>query len=229
MFSMKARVLGLIVSSASLLSVGAQALEVCETLESCRAVRARVDARIAELESELPTLTAHGARGDFVFTRNTSIAALGDAWRDPSGMIWGDIVRNEDRSIRVMDQFLAFDYCLSWNPDSSERERIRAALEADKDPGRGVHLPRRADFVRLREYMGATTWHKQYSGANYTPQVLPNLYRAEEGRYVNTLFWSSSVPSDLTYLAHVFDGRTGYFVMEGRHYMLEAVRCVARR
>mgnify|MGYP001579336401 CR=1 FL=1 len=209
MIFMKAKILSLFVLSASLLSVGAQAQEVCRNLESCRALRARVDARIVELEGALPTRIAHGANGlETTFTRDSSIAALNEAWRDPSGMIWGDIVTNDDHSIRYMDQYQATTYCESI----------------------GATLPSREDFARLRGYMGATTAASEYSGSGYTPQVLPNLYRTVDGRSVSNYFWSSSVHPGGSDFGYVFFGRTGYVDDYDRDYAdSSAVRCVARR
>ena len=198
----------------------ASAQVVCSDLSECRSLRDRVNARIAELEGCVPptptTRIAHGANEqETTFTRDTSIAALGEAWRDPSGMIWGDIVRNEDHSIRYedhsiryMDQFQATTYCES----------------------KGATLPSREDFVRLRGYMGATTAASEYSGAGFTPQVLPNLYRTENGRSVSNYFWSSSVHPDSANDADYFDGRTGVIDNVYRDVAgYSAVRCAARR
>ena len=77
---------------------------------------------------------ADGSNGvKFVFTRDRSIPALGKAWKDPSGMIWGDIVRTALGTVNEMDYSSAVEYC----------KRINAKL------------PSKEDFVRLREYMGA--------------------------------------------------------------------------
>ena len=187
----------------------ASAQVLCSDLTECRNLRDRVNARIVELEGALPTRIAHGASAqETTFTRDTSVAALGEAWRDPSGMIWGDIVKNDDDSIRYMDQYQAPTYCESI----------------------GARLPSRADFARLRGYMGATTAASESSGSGYTPQVLPNLYRTADGLSVGNYFWSSSVHPDFSYEAYYFVGRSGVIYNYYRSfYSNVAVRCVVRR
>jgi len=86
-----------------------------------------------------------------VFVQDRSLPALGDAWRDESGVIWGDVVWSSDgQSIEYMHHYLqAQTYCQSL----------------------GAELPSEQDFERLRSYMGAT----RHSSKGYTPQVLPHL------------------------------------------------------
>ncbi len=207
------RVLGFsvlsVLAGVALTASSASAQVLCSDLSECRSLRDRVNARIAELEGALPTRIAHGASGqETTFTRDTSIAALGEAWRDPSGLIWGDIVKDDDHSIRYMDQYQASTYCESI----------------------GAQLPSREDFARLRGYMGATTAASEYAGRGYTPQVLPNLYRIAEGRSVSNFFWSSLVRPDLSHYAYYFFGRTGGIYSVYRLFAGSlAVRCVARR
>ena len=93
-----------------------------------------------------------GANGlSYKFIKDTSIPNLGEAWKDPSGMIWGDIAKNADGSIRYINQINADKYCKSIN----------------------ANLPSDEDFIRLREYLGAVPNSERADG--YTPQVLPNL------------------------------------------------------
>jgi hypothetical protein len=191
-----------------------------------------LERRVRELEAQVAALSDGSAAAETrrtttgaVFTRVTR-AGFGEAWRDPSGMIWGDIVRNADGSRRTMNQDQAFEYCLSMNPDPSERDRIRAALGAGRDPGRGVYLPRRQDFLRLRETMEARS--EPYEG--YTPQVLPNLTRNEGSRTYSNYFWSSSVHPDDSYVAYFFYGRNGVIFNATRNlYFYISVRCVVAR
>ena len=188
--------------------------------QDCSFAQARIsqlEAQIQELLGELgrvppaPSEVAPSPRIAFrangqanFFVRDTSIAALNEAWRDPSGMIWGDIVRNEDRSIHFMDQYQASTYCESI----------------------GATLPSREDFVRLREYMGARSG--TYEG--YTPQVLPNFTRNDGGETYGNSFWSSSVHPDDSNGAYAFGGRYGAIGLYYRYYDYDgAVRCVARR
>ncbi len=203
-FSMLSLLAGVALTASS-----ASAQVLCSDLSECRSLRDRVNASIAELKGALPTRIAYGANGqETTFTRDTSIAALGEAWRDPSGMIWGDIVKNDDHSIRYMDQYQATTYCKSI----------------------GATLPSLEDFARLRRYMGATTAASEHSGWGYTPQVLPNLVRTPNGRIVSNSFWSSSVHPGDSSDAYAFNGRSGDFGYDDRDFVGGfTARCVARR
>ncbi len=187
----------------------AQAAEACEQRvdELEREVRELLE-RVRRLEGASDT---HRTTTGAVFTRVAPVHRdFGESWRDPSGMIWGDIAKNADGSIRHMDQYQATEYCQSL----------------DAQP------PSREDFARLRGYMGATTAASEYVGTGYTPQVLPNLYRyrTANGRSVTNYFWSSSVHPDYSGSAYVFYGRTGFIDDVFRVYAGDfAVRCVARR
>ena len=137
-----------------------------------------------------------------IFTRDTSNPKLGEAWRDPSGMIWGDIVKNKDGSARLMNQKDAIDYCKSID----------------------LELPSSKDFVRLREYMGA----KSGSNADYAPQILPKLTYTEDGAIFGHLFWSSSAYSPYNSLyAYYFDGYSGSVDYGFRRFGDYSARCVA--
>lgn len=65
---------------------------------------------------------------EHIFIRDCSIPNLGEAWRDESGMIWGDYA-----GMIAMNQLGAVKYCNDI----------------------GAKLPSKKDFIRLREYMGA--------------------------------------------------------------------------
>lgn len=84
-----------------------------------------------------------------VFTCDTSHSDLGEAWRAPNGLIWGDIVKKTDGTIHHMDHDEATNYCGS----------IAAYLPSDEE------------FIQLREYMGA----RSGSAEGYSAQALPNL------------------------------------------------------
>ena len=130
---------------------------------------------------------------------------FGEAWEDPSGMIWGDIVKKEDGSPHYMNHKDAIDYCKSI----------------------GADLPSREDFVRLREYMGA----KPGRSDGYAPQILPNLTYTDKGETYSRYFWSSSVRPDFSNSAYVFNGRLGDFDTGYRSYDVYylSVRCVGAR
>ncbi len=149
------------------------------------------------------TRTSRGADGqEHIFTRDTSVPALGEAWRDESGVIWGDLVVHRtsvvpERSIRVTLHSVAAAYC----------DRI------------GAQLPSRTDFERLSEYLGATAASDR---EGYTPQILPNLDR---------YYWASWVhPDGYSDSPFYFDGRTGIIYNDPKEYVeYFSTRCVARR
>lgn len=143
-----------------------------------------------------------------VYTRDESMPALGEAWRDESGMIWGDIVKDRDGNVLPMNQYEAEEYC----------EKI------------GAELPTRDDFVRLRKSMGATSNDSAMESDGYSPQVLPHLG-------LDWWYWSSSIydPFDPPFAAYgffSFSGVISYAGRDKRHSYSTAVyvaRCVGRR
>src|SRR5688572_17681015 len=112
------------------ISTPIKAAEVCNTLDDCRLLLKQVKDRIEVLEKRVSERTdesvdANGKR--HVFVRDTSNEKLGEAWRDESGMIWGDLVRQKNGSIYI-NHYEATQYCKSI----------------------GATLPEVEDFVRLR-------------------------------------------------------------------------------
>jgi hypothetical protein len=132
------------------------------------------------------TKTSKKADGTVVtWTRDESNPKLGEAWRDPSSMIWGDTVTNADGNPEFMNHKDATDYCNSIS----------------------AKLPSREDFIRLREYMGAEPGRHE----GYAPQVLPNLTKTgPEGRVRSRYFWSLSVSPNNREDAYIFLGRLGH-------------------
>ncbi len=155
------------------------------------------DASVHAQETTRTTISGH------VFVRDTSIPAFGEAWRDETGMIWGDLVTEESGQMREMSHYNATEYCTSI----------------------GAQLPALEDLRRLRNYFGAPT--------QYVPQVLPHLQRRNNlGRPISYYYWSSTVyPRDSRY-AHVFLGFSGAFHTYARlsdwSMHGNAVRCVVR-
>src|SRR4051812_35489268 len=92
-----------------------------------------IDSAFAEDPPEIRV--SHGANGqDYVFTRDRRFPALGEAWRDPDGMTWGDLAKDSNGTILHMSEPAAAEHCKSI----------------------GADLPTRTDFIRLRGYMGAS-------------------------------------------------------------------------
>ena len=139
-----------------------KAIEACKGGEKCK-IRGKVDESALSITPEKVTFDtatapigetktskkADGTEG--TWTRDRSHPMLGEAWRDPSGMIWGDMVTKPDGTPKKMTHKAAIKYC----------EDI------------GARLPSKDDFIRLSEYMGAYPGNDD--GKGYRPQVLPHL------------------------------------------------------
>jgi len=148
------------------------------------------------------------------FIRDTSHPKLGEAWRDPSGLIWGDIVKNEDGKVARMIQ------------SSEYMKQIGKPLPDGKLGAEeycksiGARLPSIEEFTQLREYMGARSGTNEgYS--HHDDKILPNL----RGYW----FWSSSVNPYNTDNAYDFSGTNGYIYDDNRIINNDAVRCVVGR
>lgn len=143
-----------------------------------------------------------------VFTCDTSHTALGEAWRDPEGLIWGDAVKNEYGLIRQMVQSSEY---LKQIGRPLPKGQIGAKEYCESI---GARLPSEKEFTWLVEHMGGqppAPWER------YHPQVLPNL---SGKRYA---FWSSSIWTDDTWAYYLFwNGVVGIYP---RHFPTQ-VRCV---
>ncbi len=211
------------------MSNSAVAASICESLEECQLVgsylqeqlaqqgseviRAYLRSQLTQVEARLQELlqppetrtTTTGA----VFTRDTSNASLGEAWRDPDGLIWGDIVK-EDESVRYMVHS-------SQHMKEFGRPLPEGTLGAKEYcKSIGARLPSKEEFIRLREYMGAQSGTHE----GYSAQVLPNL----SGYW----FWSSSVDQFTLGEAYRFEGRSGEIYGTNRGHG-GAVLCVVSR
>jgi hypothetical protein len=100
--------------------------ETCQSVEECNGQIKNLEMNIRELQGELRrTTTGH------VFIRDYSLWTLGEAWRDESGLVWGD---EPSPDYRLPPQEFESDrYCFG---------------------GPGVRFPSPNDFERLRNYMG---------------------------------------------------------------------------
>ncbi len=137
------------------------------------------------------------SRTGAVFTRDTSHPELGEAYKDPSGLIWGSIVLAQDGiNSRLFNQYEADKYC----------------KEA------GARLPTKEEFEQLAKYLGKNTTHlySPYLSDRKT-NLLPGL--SHHG------FWSSSVKPDSSDYAVRFDGFYGEIHYNYR-LVVFSVRCV---
>ncbi|MBY0371159.1 hypothetical protein K2X33_10765 [bacterium] len=186
----------------------------------------------AKIPSLVPTRTT---RNGTKFTQPTSedltalgitdLIKFGEAWEDPTGVIWGDVARGKDGFPKTMSHAAASAYCAG----------IGARLPTgyvDSQNGKGKNPKTDSDFVRLRKYMGAKrgTEFRKPEAKDYNPEILPNL--AVEYRY-----WGADQPSD-TYngqpwdseVRSIFNGSNGRIMpydTERDDFVM--VRCVKSR
>jgi hypothetical protein len=198
---MNAKILIVAMLAAPLLGGVAEAQQVCQTLESCRSLRAQVYARVAELGGHM-TASGH------IFMHDASVGGPGTALRDESGVTWTDVARNDDlhHTVRRMNQYEATEYC----------------------HGIGAELPSREDFERLRSYMGASADSPVNYVPQVLPSLYHNVDGRPEG-YVFWSTWVMN--PDYPDRAYLFNGFYGDFRQNVRVYSYRdvAVRCVLRR
>ncbi len=123
----------------------AYAAPICNSPEECKAVIAQANALLLILEpAPLQRVSIIGV----VFTRNTSIPALGEAYKDPWGTVWGSVAK----SYKTRDE--AVSYCRSI----------------------GAFLPTSNQYERLTKYLGyGTVRGYSVKVANGQTDVLPDL------------------------------------------------------
>lgn len=140
-----------------------------------------------------------------VFTRENSYPGLGNnAWKDPSGMVWGEIARDAQGKPLLMTYVEALKYCAE----------------------RGAILPTANDFVRLREYMGA----KLAKTDGYQPQIFGGDF-GSIAPGTNRYLWSSTQtprknPKYEGEQAFVFDSYNGALGANGVSAKSYGTRCV---
>lgn len=156
----------------------------------------------------------------------TNPKAFGEAWQDPSGMIWGDVKRLPDGSPRTMNHSDAEAYCKKLGAE------LPSGYEINWN-GTGGYPNRDSDFVRLSKYMGAKYVFddrgRKYSDKGYSPQILPNLTYEEDGKTKSAVFWSSSV-NPRTGVGSGFYGQYATFVSAIALHNVDicSVRCVIK-
>lgn len=156
-----------------------------------------------EVESTLPQVEQRiAASTGEVFTKDTSIPELGDAYKDPSGNVWGDIAKYPNGDKMAMNFDDANKYC----------------KEIAEKTKQNVRLPSKDDFIELKKYLGSGSPKKYSPLTDDGKETLPSLQ--------NNGFWSSS--ENELFTAYFFDGYGGdisYFYRFNKY----AVRCVAGR
>ncbi len=133
-----------------IMAFGANAASVCETVPDCVALIKLANARIDELNQAAENAN-HVSNAGAIFIRDTSIPALGKAYKDPSGLIWGSpIVTNGQ--INRMTQSNAGKYCQDI----------------------GSRLPTKDEYIQLAKYLGAPQSYNPYLTDGKT-EILPDL------------------------------------------------------
>ncbi len=140
---MKNRILLILLSFFSVVTLHAED-SICNSRNECLVLRNQIDKRINELTPNLKQ-TAQG----HVFRRSLEFANMGQAWQDPSGTIWSDLLRTNDGIPEWMTYWEAKKFCQDL----------------------GGTLPTKADYIRLIGFMGAIGENLQ----RFTPQILPHL------------------------------------------------------
>jgi hypothetical protein len=149
----------------------------------------------------------HTSNTGAVFARDISNPALGEAYRDPSGLVWGSIVMDQGKP-RIMTKYDADKYCRSV----------------------GGRLPTEGEADQLARYLGKGTnsggsivkGYTPYSVENFNVEVLPELS--------SYWFWSSSIHPSIP-----DDGLALYFGVFNIYFLyinsgsLGPVRCVGSR
>ncbi len=144
-------------------------------------------------------LSAEETKSGSKFVRDRTNPQLGEAWRDSSGMIWGDMTeRNQDSE----------GFCT----ENRNREQCHLSYSAAKAYCDSIDakLPTLADMVRFKGYMG-----EDHMG--YEPQILPNLDVNDSS------FWLEDTSS---HSAAFFIGRYGTIFYRFQIYTDLGVRCV---
>lgn len=153
---------------------------------------------------------ARGGFRDYKFVRDTSNPALGEAWRDESGLIWGDAVQDMDGQLMRRIQSSEFE-------NQARRAEGKELLPVDYQGAKeyceriGASLPTRDEYESLFYYMG--TCRSSYpcrEGAVYTPQVLPHFNPAENNSGHSYIFWTSTVSYNFVDWAWYFSSE-GYY------------------
>lgn len=180
----------------SLFAIGQSAFAeqpICKSIQECQTVISQAEARLQELSNggSSKRTSSTGA----IFTPDTSNPSLGEAYKDPSGLIWGRLVMAHGET-NPMSQYDADKYC--------------------KDGG--ARLPTKEEFEQLAKYLGKGTanGYNPYLADGKT-DLLPGL----SGHW----FWSSSVSPNGTDNAFSFNGYNGlvYYGSRSSSYAVRCV------
>lgn len=179
-------------------------LSITVMATSANARAAEVAQAYANREKQASQAEQRVAKSGAIFTRDTSNPKLGEAYRDPSGLIWSGIISD---SMNHPDAEKACEY-------------------------HGARLPTREEFRQLAITLGSYSaqGYSPYIADQYSS---PYIYIADSKTEVlpglsSNGFWSSSFKSNNFYYAYVFNGSYGAVFSDYRGDY-NAVRCVSDR
>jgi hypothetical protein len=142
------------------------------------------------------------------------VKVLGESWRDPSGLVWGDLVKKVDGSISYMSEYAAETYCASKGarlPSQAEQAQLGIYLGAKKLDKNST------DGTPVYDKSGNVLFRYDYHG--YQAKILPHLAYA--------WIWSNTPHPRGSDGAFVFGGDYGGIdIAHDRSYDDGAVRCV---
>jgi hypothetical protein len=101
--------------------------ENCQTIQACELVIKNAQLKISELSKLEIRYSQSGAK----FVRDTSVPALGVAYRDPSGLIWGSALKRDGKFLTFSRYTDAITYCERGGvrlPDIKELEKLSGYL-----------------------------------------------------------------------------------------------------
>lgn len=157
---------------------------ICNTINECQTVIDSAAVRLQELSNG--GSSRRTSRTGAVFMRDASNSALGEAYKDQLGLIWGSPVMAQGEVSR-MSQYDADKYC--------------------KDIG--ARLPTKEDFEQLANFLGEGTAN------GYGPYLADNKTDLLPGLSGNN-FWSSSIEANKYETAHVFISKDGLVAWDFR-------------
>ncbi len=177
---------------------GASASQVCNSISECQDAIKQAKANIQELaRASGQRVSITGA----VFTPDTSNLALGEAYRDPSGLIWKTAFKTPEGYWNILNQSDADKYCKAL----------------------GARLPTREEYEQLAKYLGADTSKPD----GYSPYLADG--RTDFFPCLSSCsFWSSSIGPDFSRTVASFDGYFGYIRYDNSDVNKFAVQCVSR-
>ncbi len=176
---------------------------ICFSIKECNKAIEQARLRISELLENSEQRTSNMGIN---FIRDTSNPDLGQAYRDPSGLIWGAIVTKLGGAPQLMSQGEASDFCKRNN----------------------ARLPSKEEYLQLAKNLGRDSKPSLFNQLNhqgYSPLTVDEKKQVFPG--ITNRFWSQ-VDRDHSEGVQTFNGTSGSLMYEGNNGVPHlAVRCVS--